>query len=71
MARTSFEHLHGILERRLEEIFFSRGGNKRNGNTSRYYIDTKTRLGITLRYFAGASPNDIILVHDVRLTSVY
>ena len=65
MARTSFENLHGILECRLEEIFFSRGGNKQNGNKSRYYIDTKIRLGIALRYFAGASPYDIMLVFAI------
>ena len=53
MARSSFDSLHRLLEPRLEETFFPRGGNKRNGNKSHYHINTKTRLSIALQYFGG------------------
>ena len=71
LTRTTFDTLHTILEPRLDEIFFPRAGNKRKGNKPHYFIDTKTRLSIALRYFAGASVYDIMLVHDVSMTSVY
>ena len=71
VTRITFDTLHRILEPRLDEIFFPRGGNKRKGNKPHYFIDTKTRLSIALRYFAGASVYDIMLVHDISMTSVY
>ena len=43
----------------------------RKANRSRYLIDTKTRLSIAIRFFAGADPCDVMQVHDVSLTSVY
>ena len=71
MKRKSFNKLHKILEPRLNEIFFPRGGGTRRKNRSRYHIDTKTRLSIALRFFAGADPYDVMLVHDVGLSTVY
>ena len=71
MRRSSFNKLHDVLKPRLEEIFFPRGGGKRRKNKSRYHIDTKTRLSIALRFFAGADPCDVMQVHDVGLSTVY
>ena len=71
MKRVTFDKLHSILEPRLDEIFFPKGGGKRNVETCPYLIDTKTRLSIAIRFFAGADPYDIMLIHDVSLTSVY
>ena len=70
MTRASFDHLHSILEPELEKIFFPGNGGKRK-KKSKYHIDTKTRLSIALRYFAGADPKDIMLIHDVGYASVY
>jgi hypothetical protein len=71
MERSSFNKLFEILEPSLERIFFPRNGGTRKANKSRYLIDTKTRLSIAIRFFAGADPLDIMQVHDVSLMSVY
>ena len=71
MKRESFYHLHDILEPRLRELFFPKGGGTRDVESNRYLIDTKTRLSIAIRFFAGADPQDIMQVHDVSLMSVY
>ena len=51
--------------------FFPRGGGNRKPGKSFYLIDTKTRLSIAIRFFAGADPYDIMQIHDVSLISVY
>ena len=71
MSKHSFLKLHETLEPRLLEIFFPRGGGNRTVGASRYLIDTKNRLSIAIRFFAGADPYDIMQVHDVSLMSVY
>ncbi|KAL7525672.1 hypothetical protein ACHAXR_001108, partial [Thalassiosira sp. AJA248-18] len=71
MSNASFHKLHAMLEPRLSEIFFPKGGGKRKVGESFYLIDTKTRLSIAIRYFAGASAYDIMQIHDVSLVSVY
>ena len=71
MERRSFNRLFEILEHCLEKTFFPRGGGYRKANRSRYLIDTKTRLSIAIRFFAGADPCDVMQVHNVSLTSVY
>lgn len=71
MSRESFDKLHSILEPKLDEIFFPRGGGKRKPGKSSYLIDTKTRLSIALRFFAGACPYDLMQIHDVGHCSVY
>jgi len=71
MTNASFHKLHDMLEPRLSAIFFPRGGGKRQPGKSAYLIDTKTRLSIAIRFFAGADPYDIMQIHDVSLVSVY
>jgi hypothetical protein len=71
MSRNSFDKLHSILEPALNRIFFPRGGGVRKPGKSSYLIDTKTRLAIAIRFFAGASPYDLMRVHGVSLTSVF
>ena len=39
--------------------------------TSKYLIDTTMRLSIAIRFFAGADPIDLMLIHEVGLVSVY
>ena len=50
--------------------FFLEGGGAR-GLQSSYIISTKIRLSISLRYFAGGSVHDIMLVLGVLLQFVY
>ena len=38
---------------------------------SSYLIDTKLRLSIAIRYFAGASVYDLLLIHGVSFKSVF
>lgn len=71
MNRVSFYKLHEILEPKLKEIFFPKGRGKRTLGKSKYLIDTKTRLSIAIRFFAGACPYDIMQIHDVGLISVF
>ena len=71
MSRQSFYKLHEMLEPKLNEIFFPKGGGKRKPGKCSYLIDTKTRLSIALRFFAGADPVDLMQIHDVGLVSVY
>ena len=71
MTKVAFDKLHAILEPRLDEIFFPKCGGNRNVETCPYLIDTKNRLSIAIRFFAGADPYDIMLIHDVGLASVY
>ena len=70
MKRASFYHLHAILQPRLGAIFFPGGGGGRGTNCA-YNINTKLRLSMAIRYFAGGCPLDIMQVHGVTLTSVY
>ena len=41
------------------------------GTNSTYNINTKLRLSMVIRYFAGGCPLDIMQTHGVSLTSVY
>ena len=70
MSRQSFYKLHEMLEPKLNEIFFPKGGGKRKPGKCSYLIDTKTRFSIALRFFAGADPVDLMQIHDVGLVSV-
>ena len=71
MSKVSFNKLHALLEPKLSEIFFPKGGGKRTPGKSSYLIDSKTRLSIAIRFFSGASPLDIMQTHDVGLLTVY
>jgi hypothetical protein len=48
----------------------TRWGGER-GHHSTYIISSKIHLSIALRYFAGGSVYDIMLVHGVSLVSIY
>ncbi len=50
MSNASFHKLHEILEPKLNEIFFPRGGGYRKPGQCFYLIDTKTRLSIAVRF---------------------
>ena len=71
MSRDSFYVLHDILKPYLFEHFFPKGGGKRDPKTDKYLIKTEMRLAIALRYFAGGSPLDIMLIHGVSFSSVF
>ena len=62
MSRSTFYKLHSILEDDLIEAFYPEGGGKRKQGTSKYHIDTKTRLSIALRFFAGSDPADLMQI---------
>jgi hypothetical protein len=70
--KSSFECLYSILQPRLDAQFLPKGGGARGSDSSStYIITTKIRLIIVLRYFAGGSVYNIMLVHGVSLQSVY
>ena len=71
MNKDSFYTLHDILQVQLEDHFFPKRGGRRNVEKSPYIISTKIRLSIAIRYFAGGSPYDIMLVHGVSHKSVF
>jgi hypothetical protein len=70
MKKASFKLLYAILLPRLDVKFLPGGGGK-CGHHSTYIISSKIRLSIALRYFAGGSVYDIMLVHGVSLVSIY
>ena len=55
----------------LSEHFFPKEGGTRDPKTNKYLIKTDMRLAIALRYFAGGSPLDIMLIHGVSFSSVF
>jgi hypothetical protein len=71
MTRSTFDKLFGILKTDLENRFLPKSGSKRGPKKSNYIIDLKTRLAIAIRYFADASPYDLMQIHDVSLTTVF
>ena len=71
MDKETFYNLHSILEPLLKSHFFPREGGNRDIYSNPYLIKTEVRLSIALRYFAGASPYDLIVTHGVSLTSVF
>ena len=70
MNKISFQQLYTTLQPELDAVFFPKGGGER-GMNSQYNICTKLRLSMAIRFFSGACPYDIMLVHGVSLTSVY
>ena len=71
MNVTNFFRLHSILEPHLLKQFFPHGGGKRDPSKSSYLIRTDLRLSIAIRYFAGASPLDLMITHGVSFASIY
>ena len=71
MSRGSFDKLRDLLQPKLDKIFFPKGGGSQDVKKCRYLIDTKTRLSLALRFFAGADLLDIMKIHDEGLISVY
>ena len=71
MSIANFYKLHSLLKPSLEAHFFPRGGGKRDPSKPSYLIGTDLRLSIAIRYFAGASPYDLMLTHGVSFTSIY
>ena len=70
MNKIAFQRLYTILQPELDAVFFPKGGGER-GMNSPYNICKKSRLSMALRFFAGGSPYDIMLVHGISLVSVY
>jgi len=62
-----FYHLHGMIKDQLTQMFF----NRRRDTSSGYFIPTAIRLSIALRFFAGGSILDLIITHNVCISSVY
>ena len=62
--------MYAIIQQRLDDEFLPRGGGA-CGLQSSYIISTKICLSIALRYFAGGSVYDIMLVHSVSMQSIY
>ena len=71
MGKDTFNDLHHILLPQLLAIFFPKGGGTRDPSKNKYLIDTKIRLSIALRFFAGADPLDLFGWHGVSLVSVF
>ena len=70
MDKPTFYRLHTILQPELERHFFPQEGGNRDIYLNPYLIKTEVRLSIALRYFAGASPYDLVVSHGVSMTSV-
>ena len=62
MTKANFNQLYTLLELPLNKAFFPKGGGKRDPSKSKYHVDTKIRLGVAIRFFAGASPYDLMQV---------
>jgi hypothetical protein len=71
MDKHTFYRLHSILQPYLEQHFFPKEGGNRDIRSNPYLIKTEIRLSIALRYFAGASPYDLIVTHGVSMTSIF
>ncbi len=71
MHKESFYTLHNLLSLELKKHFFPKNGGKRCIDTNPYLIKTETRLSIALRFFAGASPYNLMITHGVSYRSVY
>ena len=71
MDKQTFYKLHTILRPRLENHFFPKEGGNRDIHLNPYLIKTEIRLSIALRYFAGASPYDLVVTHGVSMTSIF
>ena len=71
MDKATFYKLHTILEPLLNNHFFPREGGNRDIYSNPYLIKTEIRLSIALRYFAGASPHDLVVTHGVSMTSIF
>ena len=71
MDKDTFYKLHTILEPLLNNHFFPREGGNRDIYSNPYLIKTEIRLSIALRYFAGASPHDLVITHGVSMTSIF
>lgn len=67
MSIESFLKLHAILKPLLEKKF------KRNllERENSYYLSTDIRLSITLHYFSGGDPYDLMLSHGMSHASIY
>ena len=71
MDKDTFYVLHEILEPHLQDHFFPAKGGKRDPKKNSYLIKTEIRLAVAIRYFAGGSPLDIMLIHGVSFYSVF
>ena len=67
MHRKSFDKLYAQLQPQLDAMF----PPGIRGPHSPYYISTKCRLSMALRYFAGGCPYDIMQNHGVSYRSVF
>ena len=71
MSKDEFNQLHADLDTELSRVFFPRRGGKQNLSKSKYLIDSKIRLSVAIRFFAGADPLDLFAWHGISLVSVY
>ena len=71
MSKDSFNDLHDLLLPQLHSIFFPSNGGCRDPEHNKYLIQTKIRLSIALRFFAGADPLDLFGWHGVSIVSVF
>ena len=71
MDKDTFYVLHEILEPHLQDHFFPAKGGSRDPKKDSYLIKTEIRLAVAIRYFAGGSPLDIMLIHGVSFYSVF
>ena len=71
MDKPTFYKLHQKLDPLLISHFFPKEAGNRDIYSNPYLIKTEIRLSIALRYFAGASPHDLVVTHGVSMTSVF
>lgn len=71
MDLRAFYKLHALLLPHLNAKFYPGGGGTRDPIQDPYIIDTKVRLSIALRYFAGGSVHDLKVIHGVSAKSSY
>ena len=71
MDKPTFYKLHQLLDPLLIQHFFPKEAGNRDIYSNTYLIRTEIRLSIALRYFAGASPHDLVVTHGVSMTSVF
>ncbi|KAL7483072.1 hypothetical protein ACHAW6_008724 [Cyclotella cf. meneghiniana] len=69
MSFVSFLELHDVLEPKLREEF--KVGDCTRGGSPNGDIPTKLLLSAAIRFFAGASVYDIILMHGIGKSTVY
>ena len=71
MDKSTFYNLHTILKPLSINHFFPKEDRNRDIYSNPYLSKTEIRLSITLRYFAGASPHNLVVTHTVSMTSIF